>query len=44
MRTISQDLMVRMMLVNKLRVIQMVVFRKNIIKGGNPNIIKKMNL
>jgi hypothetical protein len=32
------------MLVVKLRVIQIVVFRKNIISGGSPSIMKKINL
>jgi len=36
--------MVRMILVVSLRVIQIVVLRKNIIRGGNPSMIKKMKL
>jgi len=33
-----------MMLVVSLRVIQIVVFKKNIIRGGSPSMIKKMKL
>jgi len=36
--------MVKMILVVSLRVIQMVVFKKNMIRGGRPSIIKKMKL
>jgi len=40
----SHELIVRVMLSIRLRVIQIVVFRKNIIRGGKPSIIKKINL
>jgi len=36
--------MVKMILVVSLRVIQMVVFKKNMIRGGRPSMIKKMKL